>query len=180
MRQRRRREQTVTNETACKVVVIGGGSSYTPEIVEGLIGRAEQLSLREVWLVDIPEGREKLEVVGALAERMVERAGRPFSVNMTLDRRKALTDAHFVVTQIRVGGIAARIKDERIPLKHGVIGQETTGPGGFAKALRTVPVILDISRDMEELCPEAWLINFTNPSGIISCGRRRCSSAAPM
>jgi len=107
-------------------------------------------------------------VVGALAERMVGRAGNPFEVKLTLDRREALPDADYVVTQIRVGGIAARIKDERVPLKHGVIGQETTGPGGFAKALRTVPVILDICGDMEELCPGAWLINFTNPSGIVT------------
>jgi len=158
----------VSDRVSSKVVVIGGGSSYTPEIVEGLLARAEELSLREVWLVDIPDGREKLEVVGSLAERMVGRAGNPFEVKLTLDRREALPDADYVVTQIRVGGIAARIKDERVPLKHGVIGQETTGPGGFAKALRTVPVILDICRDMEELCPPAWLINFTNPSGIVT------------
>jgi 6-phospho-beta-glucosidase len=143
----------MSSKSDCKVVVIGGGSSYTPEIVEGLLARAEALSLREVWLVDIPEGQEKLEVVGSLARRMVARAGVPFEVKLTLDRREALPGADYVVTQIRVGGIAARIKDERVPLKHGVIGQETTGPGGFAKALRTVPVMLAICRDMEELCP---------------------------
>jgi 6-phospho-beta-glucosidase len=158
----------MSSKSDCKVVVIGGGSSYTPEIVEGLLARAEALSLREVWLVDIPEGQEKLEVVGSLARRMVAREGVPFEVKLTLDRREALPGADYVVTQIRVGGIAARIKDERVPLKHGVIGQETTGPGGFAKALRTVPVMLAICRDMEELCPSAWLINFTNPSGIVT------------
>ena len=158
----------MSSKSDCKVVVIGGGSSYTPEIVEGLLARAEALSLREVWLVDIPEGQEKLEVVGSLAKRMVERAGNPCEVRLTLDRREALPDADYVVTQIRVGGMQARIKDERVPLKHGIIGQETTGPGGFAKALRTVPVILDICRDMEELSPGAWLINFTNPSGIVT------------
>ncbi|MFB3881982.1 MAG: 6-phospho-beta-glucosidase [Armatimonadota bacterium] len=151
-----------------KVVVIGGGSSYTPEIVEGLIARAEVLSLREVWLVDIPEGREKLEVVGNLAKRMVAAKGKPFKLHLTTDRREALPGASYVVTQIRVGGMQARIKDERIPLRHGVIGQETTGPGGFAKALRTVPVILGICRDMEELAPGSWLVNFTNPSGIVT------------
>ena len=155
-------------EQGRKVVVIGGGSSYTPEIVEGLIARAGELSLREVWLVDIPEGQEKLEVVGALAKRMVGKAGDVFELKLTVDRREALPGANYVVTQIRVGGIPARIKDEQVPLRHGVIGQETTGPGGFAKALRTVPVILDICRDMEELAPEAWLINFTNPSGIVT------------
>ncbi|HUU53621.1 MAG TPA: 6-phospho-beta-glucosidase, partial [Armatimonadota bacterium] len=151
-----------------KVVVIGGGSSYTPEIVEGLIGRAEELSLREVWLVDIPSGRKKLQIVGNLAKRMVERNGDPFTLHLTSDRREALPGANYVVTQIRVGGMQARIKDEKIPLRHGVIGQETTGPGGFAKALRTIPVILDICRDMEELAPGSWLVNFTNPSGIVT------------
>ncbi len=151
-----------------KVVVIGGGSSYTPEIVEGLLSRTEALSLREVWLVDIPEGREKLEIVGNLAKRMVASEGNPFELHLSTDRREALPEADYVVTQIRVGGMQARIKDERVPLRHGVIGQETTGPGGFAKALRTVPVMLDICRDMEELAPGAWLVNFTNPSGIVT------------
>ena len=156
------------SERGSKVVVMGGGSSYTPEIVEGLIARAEEMSLREVWLVDIAVGEEKLKVVGELAKRMVARAGDTFEVKLTLDRREALPSADYVVTQIRVGGIAARIKDEKVPLAHGMIGQETTGPGGFAKALRTVPVMLDICRDMEELSPGAWLINFTNPSGIVT------------
>jgi len=151
-----------------KVVVIGGGSTYTPEIVEGLIGRAEELSLREVWLVDIPSGQKKLQIVGKLAKRMVERNGNPFELHLTTKRREALPGADYVVTQIRVGGMAARIKDEKIPLHHGVIGQETTGPGGFAKALRTIPVILDICRDMEDLAPGSWLVNFTNPSGIVT------------
>ncbi len=150
------------------IVVMGGGSSYTPEIMEGLISRCEELSLKQVWLVDIPAGEEKLSIVGKLAQRMAEKAGNPFSVNLTLDRREALKGANYVVTQIRVGGIQARIKDERVPLRHGVIGQETTGPGGFAKALRTIPALLDISREMAELAPEAWLINFTNPSGIVT------------
>jgi len=158
-------------------VVIGGGSSYTPEIVEGLIARAEELSLREVWLVDIPQGEEKLKIVGALAKRMVARKGRPFKLRLTTDRKEALPGATYVVTQIRVGGMQARIKDERIPLRHGVIGQETTGPGGFAKALRTVPVILDICRDMERLAPGSWLINFTNPSGIVTEAVTRHTSA---
>jgi 6-phospho-beta-glucosidase len=158
----------MASRSATKVVVIGGGSSYTPEIVEGLIGRAQELSLREVWLVDIPEGQEKLEIVGELAKRMVAQSGRPFSVDLTTDRREALPGADYVVTQMRVGGMQARIKDERVPLQHGVIGQETTGPGGFAKALRTIPVMLDICRDTEELAPGAWLVNFTNPSGIVT------------
>jgi 6-phospho-beta-glucosidase len=156
------------NKQDHKMVIIGGGSSYTPEIMEGLIRHRAELSLREVWLVDIPEGREKLEIVGGLAQRMLEREGHPFPLHLTLDRREALPGASFVVTQLRVGGIPARIKDERVPLRHGVIGQETTGPGGFAKALRTIPVMVGICRDIEELAPGAWLVNFTNPSGIVT------------
>ncbi|HYF94881.1 MAG TPA: 6-phospho-beta-glucosidase [Symbiobacteriaceae bacterium] len=151
-----------------KIVTIGGGSSYTPEIVEGFIRRAAELPVGEIWFVDIPEGREKQEIVGALARRMVKKAGLDIEIHLTLDRRAALPGADFVTTQFRVGLLEARARDERIPLRYGVIGQETTGPGGFAKALRTIPVILDICREMEELCPDAWLINFTNPTGILT------------
>ncbi|MBS4174470.1 6-phospho-beta-glucosidase [Bacillus sp. FJAT-49736] len=151
-----------------KIVTIGGGSSYTPELIEGFIKRYESLPVSELWLVDIPEGEEKLNTVGALAKRMVQKANVPMDIYLTTDRRKALKDADFVTTQFRVGGLAARAKDESIPLKHGVIGQETNGPGGLFKGLRTIPVILDIIRDMEELCPNAWLINFTNPAGMVT------------
>lgn len=151
-----------------KIVTIGGGSSYTPELVEGFIKRYDELPVRELWLVDIPEGEEKLQIVGNLARRMVEAAGVPMEVHLTLDRRDALEGADFVTTQIRVGLLDARIKDEKIPLKYGVIGQETNGPGGLFKGLRTIPVILDICRDMEELCPDAWLINFSNPAGMVT------------
>jgi 6-phospho-beta-glucosidase len=151
-----------------KIATIGGGSSYTPELIEGFIKRYHELPVREIWLVDIEEGKEKLEIVGNLAKRMVEKAGVPIEIYLTLDRKAALKDADFVTTQFRVGLLEARIKDERIPLKYGVIGQETNGPGGLFKALRTIPVILDICRDMEKLCPNAWLINFTNPAGMVT------------
>lgn len=151
-----------------KIVTIGGGSSYTPEIIEGFIDRYESLPVKELWLVDIEEGKEKLEIVGALAKRMIEKAGVRIDLHLSLDRREALKDADFVTTQIRVGQIDARIKDERIPLELGMIGQETNGAGGMFKALRTVPVILDIIKDMEELCPDAWMINFSNPAGMIT------------
>ncbi|MED4227196.1 6-phospho-beta-glucosidase [Neobacillus cucumis] len=151
-----------------KIVTIGGGSSYTPELVEGFIKRYNELPIRELWLVDIPAGEEKLNIVGALAKRMVEKAGLPIEVHLTLDRRAALKDADFVTTQFRVGLLDARAKDERIPLKYNVIGQETNGPGGLFKGLRTIPVILDICKDMEELCPNAWLVNFTNPAGMVT------------
>lgn len=151
-----------------KIVTIGGGSSYTPELVEGFIKRHKELPVKELWLVDIEEGKHKLEIVANLAKRMVKKAGVDMEVNLTLDRREALKDADFVTTQLRVGLLDARIKDERIPLSHGVIGQETNGAGGLFKALRTVPVVLDIIKDIEEICPNAWLVNFTNPTGVIS------------
>ncbi|ALX50134.1 6-phospho-beta-glucosidase [Lentibacillus amyloliquefaciens] len=151
-----------------KIVTIGGGSSYTPELVEGFIKRYDKLPVKELWLVDVPEGKEKLEIVGALAKRMVEDAGVPIDVHLSLDRREALPGADFVTTQIRVGQLDARAKDESIPLKYGVIGQETNGPGGLFKGLRTIPVILDICRDIEVLCPDAWLINFSNPAGMVT------------
>ncbi|MFV0240120.1 MAG: 6-phospho-beta-glucosidase [Lacrimispora sphenoides] len=151
-----------------KIVTIGGGSSYTPELVEGFIKRYEKLPVRELWLVDIEAGREKLETVGALAQRMVKKAGLPMKVILSYDRREALKDADYVTTQMRVGLLDARIKDERIPLSRGMIGQETNGAAGMFKAFRTIPVILDIVKDMKELCPEAWMINFTNPAGMIT------------
>ena len=151
-----------------KIVTIGGGSSYTPELIEGFIKRSSELPIKEIWLVDIEEGKEKLEIVGTMAQRMVKAAGLDWKVNLTLDRRQALKDADFVSTQFRVGLLDARIKDERIPLSYGLIGQETNGAGGMLKAFRTIPVILDIIEDMKELCPNAWLINFTNPAGMIT------------
>ncbi|HWQ12238.1 MAG TPA: 6-phospho-beta-glucosidase [Roseiflexaceae bacterium] len=149
-----------------KIVVIGGGSTYTPELIDGLIVRAGALGLREVWLVD--PNPERLRVVGAFAQRMAAHAGAPFRVELTDDRRRALYGADFVITQLRVGGNQARHGDELLGRRHKLVGQETTGVGGFAKALRTVPVMLDIARDMRELAPQATLVNFTNPAGIVT------------
>ena len=151
-----------------KIVTIGGGSSYTPELIEGFIKRIKELPVSEIWLVDILEGKEKLEIVGALAKRMVKEANVPIEIHLTLNRREALKDADFVTTQFRVGQLDARVLDERIPGKYGMLGQETNGAGGLFNALRTVPVIYSIIDDIKELCPEAWLINFTNPAGIVS------------
>ncbi|MFD2306946.1 6-phospho-beta-glucosidase [Enterococcus termitis] len=158
------------SKQALKIVTIGGGSSYTPEIIEGFIQKKLDglLPIKEIHLVDIEAGKEKLEIVGGLAKRMVEKAGAEIEIHLTLDRKAALEGAAFVTTQFRVGLLPARIRDEKIPLKYDLIGQETNGAGGAMKALRTIPVILDICKDMEELCPDAWLINFTNPSGIIT------------
>ncbi|MUG46055.1 6-phospho-beta-glucosidase [Paenibacillus woosongensis] len=151
-----------------KIAVIGGGSSYTPELVEGLINGYGEMPIAEIWLVDIEAGKRKLDIVGNLAKRMVHKAGLPIQVHLTLNRREAIKDADFVSTQMRVGMLEARKLDEHIPIQHGVIGQETTGPGGMFKALRTIPVILDICRDIEELAPHAWMLNFTNPAGMIT------------
>lgn len=149
-----------------KVCVIGAGSTYTPELIEGFIKRKKELPVSSFALMDI-DG-DKLNIVGSLAARMVQQAGLCAKVELLSDRKKALQGADFVLTQIRVGGIPARIRDERIPLEFGIIGQETTGPGGFAKALRTVPVMIGIARDIEKLASNAWWINFTNPSGIVT------------
>lgn len=151
-----------------KIATIGGGSSYTPELIEGFIKRHDSLPVKDIWLVDVEAGAEKLRIVTELARRMVEKSGIDLQIHATTDREEALKDADFVTTQFRVGQLEARIRDERIPLRYGRIGQETTGAGGFAKALRSVPVILDICRDMERLCPNAFLINFANPSGILT------------
>lgn len=151
-----------------KIVTIGGGSSYTPELMNGFIKRYDRLPVREIWLVDIEDGKEKLEIVGGLAQRMWDASPYDVKVHTTLDRREALKDADFVTTQFRVGLLYARIKDERIPFSHGMLGQETNGAGGIFKAFRTIPVVLSIVEDMKELCPDAWLVNFTNPSGMVT------------
>ena len=151
-----------------KLVVIGGGSSYTPELIEGVIFHKDSLPITEVVLIDVEMGLDKVRINTEFARRMVKKAGLPIQVSYTLNRKEGLKDAAFVITQLRVGGLDARAKDERIPLTYGVIGQETTGPGGCFKAFRTIPVLLDICKDMEQVCPDAWLINFTNPAGIVT------------
>lgn len=151
-----------------KIAVIGGGSSYTPELIDGFIKRKKEMTIDEIYLVDIPEGEEKQNIVGNLAKRMIAKAGLDVKIVLTLDRKEAIKDADYVITQFRVGGLKARARDENIPLRYNVLGQETTGAGGFAKTLRTIPVIMDICKDIEELSPDAWLINFTNPAGLIA------------
>ncbi len=149
-----------------KIAVLGGGSSYTPELVDGLLRR--QLPVDEVWLVDVPEGRHKVDTIAGLARRMAERLGRQVRFPVTEDRRAALDGASFVLSQLRVGGLEMRAQDERIPLRHGLLGQETTGAGGFANALRTIPVALRVAEEMATLAPQAWLLNFTNPAGLVT------------
>ena len=119
------------------------------------------MPIGELWLVDIDEGKHKLDIIYDFALRMIEKAGSQIKVYKTLDRREALKDADFVTTQIRVGLLQAREKDELIPAKYGVLGQETNGPGGMFKALRTIPVIMDIVKDCEELL-DPYYINGIN------------------
>jgi len=149
-----------------KVAVIGGGSTYTPELVNGFITRTDKFPLKELWLMDIDPAR--LEIVGEFARRMVEAKGSPFKVVLTTNQREAIKGASYVTTQLRVGQMEARRKDEYLGKRHGLIGQETTGVGGMSKALRTIPIILKIAEDMRELAPGAMLANFTNPSGLIT------------
>jgi 6-phospho-beta-glucosidase len=149
-----------------KVCVIGGGSTYTPELVEGLLARGEALGLSEIHLVDIDEGR--LAVLGPLADRMSSRDGRGVTVRWGADRRAGISGSRFVVSQIRVGGMAARERDEQLGREFGLIGQETVGVGGFANALRTIPVALDIAAEIADEAPGATLLNFTNPAGLVT------------
>jgi len=149
-----------------KLVIVGGGSSYTPELVEGVINNHDDLPITEVCLMDVDPGR--LEVSAGMSARMFEAKQIPVSVTATTDQARALEGADFVNNLLRVGGQHARINDEQIPVRHGVVGQETTGPGGMMKALRTVPVVLGLADEMYRICPDAWLINYTNPSGIVA------------
>lgn len=160
-----------------KVTVIGGGSSYTPELINGFVERAATFPLTELWLMDISARR--LEIVGGFARRMVEAQGSPFAIHLTTDRRQAVRGASYVITQLRVGGLAARREDEYLGRRHGLIGQETTGVGGIAKALRTIPVILAIARDVSELAPGALLVNFTNPAGLVTEALSRYAPEVP-
>lgn len=160
-----------------KVAVIGGGSSYTPELVHGFLQRAKTFPLSELWLMDIDP--ERLAIVGGFARRMVAAHGSPFSVKLTTNRGQAVRDASYVTTQLRVGGMQARKEDEHLGQRHGLIGQETTGVGGMAKALRTIPVILDIAADMRELAPGALLVNFTNPAGLVTEALARYAPDVP-
>ena len=150
-----------------KIAVVGGGSTYTPELVSGLSRERERLHIEELVLHDIDA--ERREVVGGLAARMLEAQGFEGSLSVTDDLDRALDGAGFVLVQIRVGGQTARLSDETVPLACGCIGQETTGAGGFAKALRTVPVVLELAeRVRERAAPGAWIVDFTNPVGIVT------------
>jgi 6-phospho-beta-glucosidase len=160
-----------------KITVIGGGSTYTPELVNGFLTRAERLPLKELWLMDID--KERLDIVGGFVQRMVKAKGEPFKVVLSLNQREAIAGASYVITQLRVGMMPARRGDEYLGRRHGLIGQETTGVGGMAKALRTIPVILDIAKDIREVAPGALLANFTNPAGLVTEALNRHTANVP-
>ena len=149
-----------------KLAIIGAGSSYCPELMQGLIRRKEFLALDELRLSDIDESR--LHIVGEFCERVLHANGMNPRITRTKDLSLALDGADFVVTQIRAGKLEARIRDEKIPLGYGLIGQETTGIGGFTNALRTIPQMEQIAGAIERYAPSAWLVNFSNPSGIVT------------
>src|SRR3954464_900247 len=149
-----------------KVTVVGGASTYTPELVDGIARLRDSIDVEELVLAD--PAVDRLEVVAGMARRMLARADHPARVIATPDTSAGVTDADVVLLQLRVGGQAARIHDETWPLRCGCVGQETTGAGGLAKALRTVPIVLDVAeRVRRRAAPHAWIIAFTNPVGIV-------------
>ncbi|NOT06219.1 MAG: 6-phospho-beta-glucosidase [Anaerolineales bacterium] len=160
-----------------KITVIGGGSTYTPELVNGFLARVSTLPITELWLMDID--RKRLDIVGGFAQRMVKAKGDPFKVVLSMNQREAIAGASYVTTQLRVGMMPARRGDEYLGLRHGLIGQETTGVGGMAKTLRTIPVILSIAKDIREAAPNALLANFTNPAGLVTEALNRYAPDIP-
>ncbi len=162
--------------TGIQLCIVGAGSSYTPELIEGILAHApEPLPITDVRLHDIDADR--LAVMAGLAERMVRHAGKRIEVRAGTALAPLVEGADFVITQIRVGGMAARYLDESIPPRYGLLGQETTGPGGMFKALRTIPPMLAIARTVEQVAPRAFLLNYTNPSGIVTEALRRHTGA---
>ena len=149
-----------------KFTIVGAGSSYTPELVEEMARRKEELPVRELVLYDIDPKR--LSIMEGFTGRYARKLGLDLDIRSTMDLDDALYGASFVDTQVRVGGNRQRTKDEKIPMKYGLIGQETTGPGGMMKAFRTIPVMLEVARSMEKNAPDGWLINYTNPTGLVT------------
>jgi 6-phospho-beta-glucosidase len=160
-----------------KITVVGGGSTYSPELVNGFLDKVASFPVKELWLMDIEP--QRLEIVGGFMQRMTAARGAPFRVELTTDLRQAIQHSSYVITQLRVGMNPARREDEYLGRRHGLVGQETTGVGGMAKALRTIPVILNIARTMQELAPGALLVNFTNPAGLVTEALRRYAPAVP-
>lgn len=157
------------------ITVVGAGSGYMPGVIRGLLHRARALAGSELVFHDLDGAHARL--MAKLAERMFQRAGADLSVRVEDGLRAACTDADFVFTTFRPGGLPARYLDESIPLAHGVVGQETAGPGGFLMACRSVPVLLEIARTVSEVAPAAWIVNYTNPTNIVTDAVTRHSDA---
>ncbi|WP_327252788.1 6-phospho-beta-glucosidase [Streptomyces sp. NBC_01244] len=149
-----------------KLAVVGGGSTYTPELIDGFARLRDTLPISELVLID--PAADRLELIGGLARRIFAKQGHPGLITTTSDLDAGVADADAVLLQLRIGGQAARLQDETWPLECGCVGQETTGAGGLAKALRTVPVVLDIAERVRRSNPDAWIIDFTNPVGIVT------------
>lgn len=153
-------------QKSISIAIIGAGSSYTPELLEMMGKLKDSLPVKELRLMDMDA--ERLQIMYGFTDRFLKNINYDLKLVKTQDRVEAIKDVDFVVTQIRVGGNQARINDEEIPLRYGLLGQETTGAGGFANALRTIPVMIDIGKDVEKYNPDAWVINYTNPTGIVA------------
>lgn len=149
-----------------KLAVIGGGSTYTPELIDGIIKRSDRLPITNIHLLDI--ATDRLQIIAAFATRMLKASGKNIEITFGTDLDQAIKGADFVVSQFRVGTQKARHKDELLGRKYGLIGQETVGVGGFAKALRTIPVAMHIAEKVQRLAPNAAFLNFTNPAGLIT------------
>jgi 6-phospho-beta-glucosidase len=151
---------------ALRITVVGGASSHTPELFADLVELGDQLDVEQVTLTD--PNAAKLALIAQVGKRLLAKAGAAIRIDATPDLQEALRGADFVILQIRIGGLEARVRDETLPMEFGMVGNETTGPGGFVCALRTVPVALQIARELERLSPNAWLLNLSNPAGIVT------------
>lgn len=149
-----------------KISIIGAGGFRTPLIIQSILSRLHKLAIHELYLMDIDA--ERLCLMGAITSEIEEAYKDKISILRTTDAQLALQNADFIITTFRVGGIESRVIDERIPLNHGILGQETTGPGGFAMGIRSIPVLLEYVKLMQVYCPDAWLINFANPAGMLT------------
>ncbi|WP_121639201.1 6-phospho-beta-glucosidase [Virgibacillus sp. Bac330] len=154
--------------TTLNIAILGGGSASTPQLISQFIQHEEALPIKKIYLVDILAGRERLSIIASFVRRMIEQENSNIEIMETLDRREALKQADFIINQIRVGGFDMRQIDETLCLEYGIIAEEASGPVGFMNALRTIPIMLDICEDIEELAPDAWLLNLTNPCSIIT------------
>jgi 6-phospho-beta-glucosidase len=151
-----------------KVCVIGGGSTYTPELIEGFLKIEKQLDIKEIVMLDIKESERKINILTDFSKRIINRAGSKIKLSSTYDAKEAVTDADVVISQMRAGCLQGRVKDEKIPLDFGLIGQETTGMGGMANGLRALPIIEKYTDLIAKYSNDAWIINFTNPSGMLT------------